>query len=240
MRNILILAALTACNTDATTGDIPEQLETLEVTISGPGASEYEALHALGGITVTGEGQDFSMAISSGAAELVLDVHSPGASDLSTLDASDGTIDVFESSFEGSRSFVVADDSGTVYFANAGDAGAEADALFGEGFASFGDEVGSTEDESFEWSYRYIDFQTDDGAVSLLPGEVETITVGGVDYRVAAIAAYDREPVEDAALPACPVLTDMLSYELLRLEATAEADFLTRPDGIPAAALGCL
>jgi hypothetical protein len=140
---------------------------------------------------------------------------------------------------------VLTDDAGPLYVADVG-IGVDRDKLFGKGFVTWGEPVatevtrlGTTGASDYqEKGYTPAVFATDNGPVSLLPGEVGTIQVHGAIYRAAVITAYTIEYQSGEGV-ACGD-TSTLSYELFRVSAKPEAKKVTRPASLPPARLGCV
>lgn len=213
------------------TGTIPEQLEALEVAFAAA-----QPIQVSGALTITGSDRDFHVSVGGEQ----LDLHSPGATPLGSLDGLDGTVQITEQGM-GGQSIVISDEAGVVYIGALGD-GMSLDAVaehFGSGFARWGEETGSQTDGTFVWSYKPAIFATDAGDVELTPGQVETITVEGVDYRIVVSAAYTVGTNPDAdELPGCGP-EDMLGFELLRVDEPVVASVIERlPDEI-VAYVGC-
>ncbi|MCK6525362.1 hypothetical protein L6R49_28485 [Myxococcota bacterium] len=227
----------TACGGGATP---PEQLEAATATPALV-QEEFTDLSAAGALQVSGEGQDLTLTVGEGEGALTVDVHSAGRTDLSALSGLSVTADLLVWGFESSRSLLLRDEAGGLLYAL--DAGWSLDAVneaLGAERLRWGDEVATDKDDTWTWSYTSLIVSTDDGELSLLPGDVANITLDGVPWRLAVVAAYAREVRPNAALPGCPVLDDVLSYELLRLETAGEDDVLIRPEGLDPASAGCL
>ena len=235
-----LVLGLAACGSDtdsgpSTTGIVPEQLEAIEV---GLASSENEVVFS-GVLAITGAERDFNvevLQIEGGTFSST--VHSPGMSDLSQLGGLSATLTLTASGLHGERSVVVTDEEGPVYVADVGH-GVDADSLFGAGFVSYGETIGTATDESYDWEYTPVVFQSDEGPVSVEPGKTASITVLGASYRVAVIAAYKVTAHPDAALP-CGGISDLLSYEVLRVASAAPAVEIVRPSDKQLAHLGCM
>lgn len=219
---------LSACST----GVVPEQLDAFRADLSD---GNYDELVTSGELSVRGEGSDFTLAIDGQA----IRVHSPGLSDLMTLDGQELQVSLSWAGLHGERSAWVADDHGPVYIADAGWGIPEVDVAFGEGFASWGQTVATARDDQYDWSWTQVDFRTDAGVVSLLPGEVASFRVNGDLYRVVVLAAYQVDARPMAALP-CGGISDMLSYEMMRVTSEPEPQVIVRDPSSEFAYLGCL
>lgn len=226
----------TACEGGATP---PEQLEAATATPALT-QEEFTDVSASGTLQVSGEGQDLSLTVGEGEGALSMDVHSAGRSDLSALSGLTVTADLLAWGFESSRSLLLRDEGGLLYALDAGWSLDAVNEALGAERLRWGDEVATAKDDTWTWSYTSLIVSTDDGELSLLPGDVANITLDGVPWRLVVVAAYARENVPNASMPGCPVLDDVLSYELLRLETSGEDDVLTRPEGLDPASAGCL
>lgn len=236
MRTLLTLLPLTLFACDTTTGKVPEQLETLLAEI---GYSEVQDSYQ-GDLSVTGADQDWSLTITPAEGEpFSWTVHSPGAVDLSALSGEGRTLDLLSEEVFEERSFVISDEHGPAYVADIGANADDVAEVLGITAPTYGGAMGTEEDDNFVTTYTSLVFATDDGEVELLPGDVTTVTLGGISWRITAIAAYTREIKEGAILPGCGFLVDMLSYEMLRVETVEADESRVRPDGLSAAKVGC-
>ncbi|MCB9745437.1 MAG: hypothetical protein H6740_22860 [Alphaproteobacteria bacterium] len=221
---------------------IPEQLSTggAVLTQGLELEEEYEDVAFSGALSVQGEGSDFTATLTTGDGDtFAFDVHSPTEAPLGQLDGAEVSVSMPIFGFEETRSLILLEGADPVYVLDAGYSADDVNALFGAEVVSFGAEQATDRDSTWDWSYTTLRLSTDDGDVELLPGEVVEVTIDGARWRAAAIAAYDREVRPNGALPGCPVLHDVLSYELLRVEEAVTEDFLTRPLDQDPAALGC-
>ncbi len=228
------LAALVGCGGTEESGTIPDQLEAFEIA----GEQSYEAVERQGAVTVSGGERDFHLVLDDAAGPVDLAVHTPGMTDLKSLDGRTVTVTLEPMGLHEERSVVVADEAGPLYVADVGH-GVDADSLFGAGFVRYGETVGTSSDESYDWEYAPAVFKSDDGDVSVQPGNVASVVLGGATYRVAVIAAYKVTPHPDASLP-CGGISDLLSYEILRVETAPAAAKLQRLQSAELAHLGCM
>jgi hypothetical protein len=168
------------------------------------------------------------------------DLHTPGATPLDSLDGVEATIELSDMGM-GGRSIVISDDDGPLYVGSLGD-GPGLDAvreIFGEGFVTWGDEVGTQTDGTFVWTYAPAVFATDNGEVELQPGEVDSIVVDGVEWRVVVSASYEVSANPDAdEMPGCSP-ESMLGFELLRVAEPIEVATIARLAEAPVAYVGC-
>lgn len=234
-----LLAALSLVGCGSS-GDIPDQLEAVAVDIT-PDSDAFDAFNgftAAGTLEVAGEGRSVALELQAEAVTLDIDLHTPGSVDLQAFSGSVVTLEASESGLHGERNLAIQDEQGVVYLAQAGYRQDLTESLFGAGFASYGAEVGTDRDRQYDWTYTTARFETDDGPVELLPGEKDVIRVGGNAYEVTVVSAYQVEARPRALLP-CGGIGDMLSFELVRVEA-GEPDFVERPEGAAMAHLGCL
>ncbi len=236
-------AVLAACSTQPgepepeQTGTIPEQLEALEVTLGGDDGS----LQSLSGVLqVTGADKEFTLQIGAGTEQVAIEVLSPGATPLGSLEGVEASVELTEMGM-GGRSLIVSDDTGPLYVGVLGDGMAlsAVESHFGADFVRWGDEVGSQTDGTFVWSYAPAVFATDDGDVELSPGEVASIKIDGLEYRVVVSASYEVGTNPDAdELPGCSP-ESMLGFELLRVAEPVVAATITRLPEATVAYVGC-
>ncbi|MCB9763334.1 MAG: hypothetical protein H6739_26445 [Alphaproteobacteria bacterium] len=233
---LALLPLLAACTTNA---PAPDQLEAGGAILSTL-EDDFEALDVLGTLSVSGEGQDHTLAIVEPDDGLVtFDVHSPGSSDLALLDGREITASLLPFGFSEERSLILSDDVGPAYILDAGFSMDAVNTALGSDVVAVGEVLAEDSDDTWSWTYVALDLHTDDGLVTLLPGDVADVRIGGHPWRAVAIGGYDREARPHAALPGCPVLEDLLSYELLRLDAPAQDDVVVRPADLSPAAIGC-
>lgn len=240
---LLGLSALAAgCHSDPepepeATGTIPEQLESFAVTIEN---DQGQLLSAAGLLTVAGEDRQFQIAVDDPAVGMAIELHTPGATPLGSLDGVDATVELSEMGM-GGRSIVISDADGPLYVGALGDTPGQAQVreIFGEGFVTWGEAVGSQTDGYFVWTYAPAVFATDDGPVELLPGEVDNILVDGAKWRVVVSASYEVSDNPSAdEMPACSP-ESMLGFELLRVAEPIEVATITRLEEAPVAYVGC-
>lgn len=196
-------------------GVVPEQLEALDLAIT---SGDNQISSSAGVLAISGADRQFAVQVGTGPELVAFDLHSPGASPLSSLDGLDATVQFTEQGM-GGRSVVISDATGPVYFGIVGDSPSLApiSETFGADFVSWGERVGSEGDGTFVWTYAPAVFNTDTGPVELLPGEVDSIVVDGVEWRVVVTASYqvDVDPTA-SELPGCSP-ESLLGFELLRV-----------------------
>jgi hypothetical protein len=221
------------------TGTVPEPLETITITEQ---QSTAQSGSFTGALSVTGEGRDLVLSISSGAATTAVSLHSPASSPLAALAGEGRTVEIVNEAFEAGPSLFITDDAGAAYAAVAGDRMAlqAAEQRFGAGFVRYGDVVGSETTSTFIWTYRKAVFKTDGGEVALSPGQVRALSFGGSLYRVVVITSYQATTNPDAdVLPDCGP-EDLLGFEMARVaKPLAETGDLHRLAGGDAAFAGC-
>lgn len=213
--SLSLLAGCGGSGSPSTTGEIPEQLEALNVD-AGSGSSGPASLS--GAVAIEGAERDYTLSIEVAGTKKAIAVHTPGASPLAKLAGDEVEIETTEGGF-GGPSLFVSDSVGPRYLAVFGDGQAlgAAEERLGKGFVRSGAEVASETDGTFVWSYRKAVFKTDDGDVSLDPGQVKTLKIDGVSWRAVVIASYQVSANPDATeLPGCSP-ESLLGFELLRL-----------------------
>jgi hypothetical protein len=230
------LVLLAACDT----GVIPDQLEAFSAVPDGL-EDDYKGATVEGTLAATGSLADFDLAVAptDGSPVVTVTVHSPGHSMLADLDGISVRTVLSDMGLDGERSLFLFDEHGPLYIGNVGFSETDVAALFGTGFAAFGETVGTHRDKQYDWTYTTGVFQTDDGPVSLLPGEADTFLIGGDTWRMVVIAAYQVDPRPNAALP-CGGISDLLSYEMLRVTTAPEPETIVPTAGDDFAYIGCL
>ncbi len=176
-----------------------------------------------------------SAGASSVELELTVDavtaaVHSPTGVDLSAFDGTEVTLAV-RSDWMVPASLALRDAEGVVYVVESGQGDA-----FGVFDVQYGKELGRlVDDADYELTFRALDVATDDGVVSVEPGEVVTVRVDGASWRFAAIAAYEVGTIPGGEYADCGGEAPMASYEAVRLPEEAAFDPIVRPAGLPMA-----
>lgn len=238
MRPVLLLALLasfSACDTGSSIAEA--QLESLSFESDALISEEGDTYTFTGDLSASGADRDYSLAVSDATGVLMsAELHTPGGLDLSVLDGKAGSVSVYPD-WTGATAELVAisDESGLAYVANRGRSGGDLDTWFGADFASYGEELGTDRDQNFNWTFHTVRFQTDDGAVELAPGEIDTITVGGAMWQVVVIAAYDRELRPNGEQSDCGPPDDLISYEMIRVAAKVSPTSQARLAGRSAA-----
>lgn len=185
---------------------------------------------ASGALAVTRTDGDAAADLTITVDQTVFDVHSPTGADLSAFVGSDVTASL-QGGWMVPLSLELRDADGPVYVleAGAGDVFAELDVQYGESLGEIVDEA------DYRLTFHRMDVSTDDGVVSVTPGEVVTIHVDGLTYRFGAIAAYTVGTIPNGEYADCGGEAPMLSYELVRIPADATFPTLRRPEGAPMA-----
>jgi len=236
-KSLLLVAALPmllmACDQSA-----DQQLEgfSLEITADDPEAGEFWYETSVEGTaTVTGADRDHTVTVEGADSTVELVVHSPAVTDLTVFDGRDVTVDV------SGRNMAVRDDDGIAYAADAGGYRWQLEQEFGEGFADWGSVVRTEMDGTELYKYRTAVFAGDDGPVEIHPGDSDSVTIDGIDYDVTVIASYTiEETMPFAAIAACGGPSDLLSYEMERVEQPREPRTVARPEGLEMArGMGC-
>jgi hypothetical protein len=203
---------------------------------SGEGVPQLEAIEVSGiegGISarfaVSGSDRDYWLTSDDGAVEIA--VHTPTGADLTALDGASLT-------FEGGGDIASvatwrASDGAPRWLAyrSEGELDPAVDEWFGTGFADLGEVQGEERIGSEGVNRRYHEavFQTDDGPVALIPGQVDTLVVGGVQWRVGVVAAFLDYPLSNVRCAYFPTL----SYELLRVDAPVEPETVAPMPDLP-------
>lgn len=216
---LIVALSLVACTTPET-GDTT-RLESLRAT-DGTAASEDGATYA--GLTaVTGEDRDWTLSIDDGAGTTTkVDVHAPGASDLSVLDGVDLETSLGYAWGSNPRDVVVTTVAGDEpaaprFLAQVRRVGLVSN-LLGEDFADFGEAVGTgTIQAEGAWGVEYHDvvFQTDDGEVVAKAGEPVELTIDGATWRTVVHTAFVVTEEPDVTKDCGGGASDTLSFEMV-------------------------
>lgn len=175
-----------------------------------------------------------------GAGEMSLAVHLPGHSDLSAFQGVEATVAIGALGVGALRSATLEDDAGLAFLLASSPDDALVVAHFGEGFVRFGEEeLGTGTTDASKHVFHPAVFVTDSGEVSVAPGEPTVLSVGGTLFRVVVIASYASTDRPLAADEKCGGPQDLLTFEMLRVDAEAEEDLIVRPAEKEMASNGC-
>lgn len=231
---MFILLLLTACQPDpAAQAAADLQLENASVTSDACAEwSECTGNELTSGVlAVSASGQDLAITVG----ELEFGVHSPTGADLIPYVGTTVSVAV-NYDWMLPASMLLSDESGLLYVVESG---------AGNGFAAidvqYGEELGSLVDEAdYKLTFRTLEVSTDDGVVSVKPGEVKAVTIDGAVYRFGAIAAYETSTIPGGEYMDCGGESSMLSYELVRVEAASTWEPIQRPASVGMAGVsGC-
>jgi hypothetical protein len=229
----MFVFAIAILGCDQTTGEQPDQLEASEAVYDQ--IDEYEgAVLAGDDATIAGGDRDWSVTVNAGATSPTVDLHVPGASDLSVLEGASLDIELGEAWGDETRTVRIDDESGPRFLVQTSEGGPASD-LFGAAFVAFGDEVGTgtMKDEYGRWgvSYRVAVFETDDGAVEANPGEPFVATIDGRDWRIVVHASFEVTS-QPASVPGCGGgIGTTLSFEMLAVETPPALDAIAPLSG---------
>jgi hypothetical protein len=216
-----IAVALLGCST--TTGEQPDQLEAPEASWTEDGAKKGAELSGENSF-VEGADRDWTIHVVPDLEEsAVVHLHLPGASDLSGVSGL-LRVSLGDAWGDDTRTVRLDHDGEPLLLVQTSHELGPATQLFGEGFASFGDEVGTgtMEDDYGRWSvsYKTAVFETDDGPVEAAPGEPFVATIDGEEWRVVVHASFEVTDTPDT-LPGCGGGIDTtLSFEMRKVEGT--------------------
>jgi hypothetical protein len=196
-----------------------------------------ENLTASGVLTLTGASPDYSLTVGEAAA---FDLHVVELADLSALQGDEVTVTTIAWGFEPFQSLLVNDASGPVFAIDAGWSLDAVNTWLGTPALAWSEELGATEDEYWEISHRGLQITHDDGVQVLMPGESQSVSIGGVGWLVTVIEAKDRTLKDGAPLPDCPVLDDALAFQLQRQELFTAVPSNGRTPGTDPFQAGCM
>ena len=232
--SICPVLALTACGaplSESGTETGPDaadlQLEAGSVTSEAcPDTYSCDAIDlATGPLDVTRTGGDPTADLAITVDDVLFSVHSPTGVDLAEFAGSEVTASM-RGEWMVPISFELHDADGPVYVLESG--GGD---VFSVVPVVYGEELGAiVDDADYKLTFHAIDVSTDDGVVSVKPGEVVTIHLDGASYRFAAIASYTAGEIPGGEYADCGGRLSMLSYELLRISADATFPMIKRPD----------
>lgn len=227
----LVLLALAACNPESPEDKAAADLQLESATVQTEACPELESCDgsdlASGALAVTRSSGDSSVDLTLTVDDVDFAVHSPTGADLSAYEGSDVTVAV-RGEWMIPTSLSVRDADGLVYVVESG-AGDAFDAID----VAYGEELGQVVDDAdYQLTFRAIDVTTDDGVVSVKPGQVVTIHLDGATWRFGAIAAYEVDTIPDGVYSDCGGESPMLSYELVRIAQDQSFPEIKRPAGL--------
>lgn len=235
MRSSLSLAFLAASFVVGASGcadDPIEQLEALEIASS----SNEDVAPVSGRLNVAGSGRDFTLTVTEGDGVHEFRIHSPGESDLQSLDGR--MVEVAWRTDTWSSALFVADADGPLYIADGGTGDYFVGTLFGRAPVESGEILAETREGDHRIQYTTLEFASDGGPVALVPGEVETLTLDGATWRAAAVAGWSAKRTSGQTTRCISMLAS-LSYELLRIDTVVEPRSLVRAPDLDIARHGC-
>lgn len=219
MHGLRAIALLTAAGLAGCAEELPPpQLEALEVQLVSTSAEVEGGFAVTGALTVQGEGRDYRLVVE-GDGEVELILHLPGESDLSSLDGQTVTLELTAPvPGTGARGVAIYDGGGLAFLAQNSWDGRLGAAWFGEDLVGWGEALHDERSEGRTVTYTEAVFDTSEGPVGLLPGEVAALSLAGATWRAVVNASYlvDDEGLFDAA---CEGPGDLISFELTRAEA---------------------
>ena len=213
-------------------GDLPPQLEAFTILFE----EDYDTFERASLLSVEGSARDWELGIEGD----MLDLHSPGMLDLSPMNGQDVTMKVTYSEWdENDRSIIVADDGGLVYVGGP-DAAQLLEEHYGTSIVAYGDTVAqayeSTAYGNVLVGYTMVDISTDEGVVSVLPGELTPIVIDGQSWELVVHGAY--MVLSEESDVDCVTRAPVLSLEMIRTDASRQ-DILERPEGFSKVEYGC-
>ena len=187
-------------------------------------------------LSVEGSERDWELGIEGD----LFDLHSPGMIDLSVLNGQDVTLTITYGEWEqDDRSILISDAEGPVYVGGTG-AVELIQAHLGADLIAYGETVAevveSTAYGTALLGYTMVDVQTDEGTLSVLPGELTPVLIDGQHWELIVHSAY-MVLGEDSEVD-CVTRVPVLSVEMIRTDA-ARQDTLERPDGFSKPEYGC-
>lgn len=232
--SICPVLAITACetapsDTGAETGPAAADLQLEAGSVTSEACLDTYSCDATdiatGPLEVTRTALDSAADLAITVDDVAFSVHSPTGVDLAEFAGSEVTASM-RGEWMVPISFELHDADGPVYVLETGRGN-----VFSVVPVDFGEDLGFIiDDADYQLTFRAIDVSTDDGVVSVKPGEVVTIHIDGASYRFAAIAAYTAGEIPGGEYAACGGLLSMLSYELLRIPADTTFSAIKRSD----------
>ena len=231
---ILSVLSLTACDpapsdTGAETGPAAAELQLEGGSVTSEACPDTYSCDATdiatGPLEVTRTAVDPAADLAITVDGVAFSVHSPTGVDLSEFVGSEVTASM-RGEWMVPISFELHDTDGPVYVLETGRGN-----VFSVVPVDFGEDLGFIiDDDDYQLTFHAIDVSTDDGVVSVKPGDVVTIHVGGASYRFAAIASYTAGEIPGGEYADCGGRLSVLSYELLRIPADSTFSSIKRPD----------
>lgn len=213
-------------------GTPPPQLEAFTIFLEDDdGDFERDSI-----LAVEGAERDWELSLEGD----VIGLHSPGMVDLSVLNNRAVSMQVTAPYWsDNDRSIAISDAVGLAYVG-----GPSAPELlrqhFGEDVVQYGETLAQVIEPTMYGTvliaYSSVDVLTDEGLVSVLPGELTPVTIDGQVWELAVHTSYvvlDEDSDVD-----CVTRASLLSLEMIRADAPRQ-DLVDRPDGLSKGAYGC-
>lgn len=242
----MFLALLAACTPTSTPcegtdcADIEtvqaEQLESLSVQQDACYDDTCGGVIASGAMAVSGSAQDYTLTVDA----VSFSLHTPGRIDASTWAGRE--VDVrFGGDFQGHTAVALSDASGPFYIAEPTYGGLVTPSIFNRDLVAYGEPVADSfvDTDDYEITFRSAVVTADDGAHTVMPGEVSFLTIDGVTWRFVLISAYTADTIEGGEYTDCGGRQDILAFEMERVDAAGTPDTLVRPDGMDYAKASC-
>lgn len=217
------LLAAAACKKEVE-GSIYESSNLERAVVSFDDEIEGQRRDLAGPLSVTGGGRDWTVRVNAQAIE----VHSPSASDLSTLAGlPDVRASLVREPISEELSLQILDAEGNLrYLVEPVEPGDLTFENFGGGFLAEASDLGSRTQGNFQITFVSAWMRTDTGDVELLPGEPQEVTIDGARWRAALLAGF-RGELQSKGPVLCDGADSRLAFELLRLDAEADPPDLT-------------
>lgn len=238
----MLLFAIVACQAD--TYLTPERL------LNPPNLSYEGTGTGTGLIEIEGEPRAWNLTDNEAGWAL----QSEGEPDLAGLDGLVGSVavntdgtefwpdEVFVGDELNYRSLTIHTDEAVEYETSSSEPYAGRPSLFGDGFVRYGEELGSFAHDYWLLTVYELVFVTDEGELTLGPGESATATLGGFTYRITALSAWTTEILDESVgQPKCGGLGDRAGYEVVRIadeSAVGEGAMFTREADIRRSSCG--
>lgn len=222
---------LLACSPETAEDKAAAELQLEAATISSEACPDPESCDgidvATGTLAATRSDGASSVDLTLTIDETDFAIHSPTGIDLSDFVGTEITASI-RGEWMMPTSLELHDAQGLVYVVESG-----AGNVFSAIDVQYGETLGQIVDEDdYQRIFHALEVSTDDGVVSVKPGEVVTIHINNVSYRFGAIAAYEIDTIPNGEYTDCGGESPILSYELVRITEEKTWPALVRPAGL--------
>jgi hypothetical protein len=182
-----------------------------------------------GDVTVDGSGGNWNLDVRTASRTIKLDVHSAGHADLSVANGTGMAVSVQPETLSDELSLSIRDANGDpVYLLEPVEPGPLTQELFGLGLIARDEDLLTDNLNGWDLTFTSAVLRTDDGDLTLFPGEPHEVAIDGHTYRAILLESFTADLTEQGNLT-CTGASERLAFELVRVEpGTADTTPLVR------------